>query len=113
MSSPARLARPLLLPLVLLGALAGCKNRQTLGPADAYVLLAPLQPPQKSAAGFPIVDKMDIEKGSAVAVNRLLGDGFAVEMVRTVHLAKQLARGPGFGGSLAATCRPRRRCGRS
>jgi hypothetical protein len=98
MSSPARLARPLLLSLVLLGALAGCKNRQTLGPADAYVLLAPLQPPQKSPGGFPLVDKMDIDKGPAVAVNRLLGDGFAVEMVRTVHLAKQLARGPGFGG---------------
>jgi hypothetical protein len=104
MSTPARLARP---PLYLLagltslmmsGALGGCKNRQTLGPADAYMMLAPKQPMEKSPAGFPIVEKMDIDKGAAVAVNRLLGDGFAVEMVRTVHLAKQLARGPGFGG---------------
>ena len=98
MRSPARLTRPLWFLLVLSGALAGCKNRQTLGPADAYVLLAPEQPPSKSPAGFPIVDKMDLDKGAAVAINRLLSDGFAVEMVRTVHLAKQLARGPGFGG---------------
>ena len=73
-----------------------CKNKQTLGPADAYVLLAPKQPPQKSPGGTPIVEKLDFDEGPAVAVNRLLGDGFAVEMVRTVHLAKQLARGPGF-----------------
>jgi hypothetical protein len=92
-------ARPTLwLLALLLGALAACKNKQTLGPADAYVLLDPKQPPQKSPGGFPIVEKMDLDKGTAVAVTRLLADGFAVEMVRTVHLAKQLARGPGFNG---------------
>ena len=83
-------ARPALLLLaLLLGALAACKNKSALGPADAYVLLAPKQPPQKSPAGNPIVEKMDLDKGTAVAVTRLLSDGFAVEMVRTVHLAKQ------------------------
>ena len=97
-SRPARPTLCLLASLTMLGALASCKNRQTLGPADAYVLLAPKQPPQKSPAGFPIVEKMDLDDGKAVAVTRLLGDGFAVEMVRTVHLAKQLVRGPGFGG---------------
>ncbi len=92
-------ARPTLwLLALLLGSLAGCKNKSTLGPADAYVLLAPKQPLQKSPAGNPIVEKLDVDEGTAVAVTRLLSDGFAVEMVRTVHLAKQLARGPGFNG---------------
>src|SRR5687768_16003838 len=77
---------------------AGCKGRQTLGPADAYVLLTPGSPPKKSPAGLMVVEKVDLDRGTAQTVSRLLSDGFAVEMVRTVHLAKQLVRGPGWGG---------------
>jgi hypothetical protein len=87
-------------PLLAAACLApgACKDRSALGPADAYVLLAPVQPPARSKGGLPVVEKLDLDRGTAVTVARLLGDGFAVEMVRTVHLAKQLARGPGVAG---------------
>lgn len=82
------------LALVAPLAVAACKGQQTLGPADAYVLLGPKAPPSKSPGGLPVVDKLDLDKGTAMTVSRLLADGFAVEMVRTVHLAKQLVRAP-------------------
>ncbi len=70
-----------------------------LGAADSYLLLAPVAPPARSApAGLPVLDRLDPDSDDARLLTRLFADGFAAEMVRTVHLAKQLVRNGTLAG---------------
>jgi hypothetical protein len=78
---------------------AGCGGGAPLGAADSYLLLAPVTPPARSAtAGLPVVDELDPESGDARLLTQLFASGFASEMVRTVHLAKQLVRNGTLAG---------------
>lgn len=76
--------------LVCLAAL-GC-GKTDLGPAESHLILAPVSPAKKSSSGLPVVEQLDIKRDPALAVARLTADGFAMEMVRSVYLAKQLVR---------------------
>jgi hypothetical protein len=75
-------------------AAAGCSGGETpLGAADAYLLFAPVEPAARSApGGLPVVDRLEPDGAAGQLLNKLFADGFAAEMVRTVHLAKQLVR---------------------
>ncbi len=61
-----------------------------LGPADSYLLLAPTG--EKSPAGLPVVRPIEINDERVLPLVRLLEDGFATEVLRTLYLAKQLVR---------------------
>jgi hypothetical protein len=90
----------LLLPVAAFGLLAACAptGEGTLGPPDGYLLFG-LDSPAPSAAGrFPTVRKLPLDEGVALELGRLFADGFGAEMVRTVHLAKQLVRNGIFDG---------------
>lgn len=88
-----------LLGLSLLAA-AGCGGSETpLGAADSYLLYAPVGPPAgPSPGGFPLVETLDPDGAPGLLLARLFADGFAAEMIRTVHLAKQLVRNGAPGG---------------
>lgn len=76
--------------------LVACKPgpEHPLGPPDSYLLLAPVPPAKGRGTGdVPLVSRLDEADPAAMAVERLLADGFASEMVRTVYLAKEFARG--------------------
>ena len=88
----ARLVRLAALLTLLSGTVSCSEGEEGLGPAEAYVLLRPVSPPEKSAGGLPVVEKLDLREEPATTVAQLIGDGFAAEMVRSVHLAKQLVR---------------------
>jgi hypothetical protein len=60
-----------------------------LGPAESFLLLAPV------AHTGALVRPMELGSEPALTLGRVLNDGFASEMVRTVHLAKQLVRRSG------------------
>jgi hypothetical protein len=80
---------------------AGCAGPEApLGPADSYLLLAPVAAGTQSTGGLPVVDRLDDDGPAAMVLNKLFAEGFAAELMRTVHLAKQLVRyqGPGGGG---------------
>jgi hypothetical protein len=78
---------------------SGCAGADgALGPADSYLLFAPVAPGSQSPGGWPVVDRLDPDGPAAMVLNKLFADGFAAELLRTVHLAKQLVRFEGRGG---------------
>src|SRR5687767_6532098 len=93
--------RARLLPLasLLTLTLVSCnEGEEGLGRAEAYLLLRPVTPAEKSPGGLPVVEKLDVRQEPATTVAQLIGDGFGAEMVRSVHLAKQLVRTAEVGG---------------
>jgi hypothetical protein len=86
--------------LALAAVAAGCGGGDApLGAADSYLLFAPVAPSARSApGGFPVVDTLPGESSEARLLAKLFAEGFAAEMVRTVHLAKQLVRNGTPGG---------------
>jgi hypothetical protein len=71
--------------LVLIAA--GCRGNGELGPAESYRLFAP-----SGGGGELVVRALPLDAEPALTLGRVLNDGFAAEMVRTVHLAKQWVR---------------------
>lgn len=61
-----------------------------LGAPDSYTLLAPAG--GGASGGLLVAHRLDIKDESVQPLPRLLEDGFASEMLRTVYLAKQLLR---------------------
>jgi hypothetical protein len=88
------------LALALVGPMltGGCGD-DSLGPPESYVLLGPVDPPKQSApGGYPVVQKLERADPAAQAIERQFADGYAAEMVQTVHLVKQLVRNGAPGG---------------
>jgi hypothetical protein len=67
-----------------------------LGPPDSYVLLGPGK--EAATPGPPVLHPLSLDDPAAQPAVRLLSDGFAAEMLRTVYLAKQLVRDGALGG---------------
>jgi hypothetical protein len=97
-SSSGRLPGRLFVAALLVAA--GCGGGDApLGAADSYLLFAPVSPPARSTpGGLPVVDALDAESPNARVLARLFADGFAAEMVRSVHVAKQLVRNGTLAG---------------
>src|SRR5262245_23516636 len=94
-TSSSRLARMGRLAGAGFLAAVGCGGAATpLGPPDSYLLYAPVAPSAHSESGnFPVVDDLDPQNSpEGLLLTRLFADGFTGEMVRSVHLAKQLVR---------------------
>jgi hypothetical protein len=92
--------------VVIIAALVfvACRGEgDRLGPLESYQLLVPSQ--QKGGdgeSGAPLrVQALALGEEPALSLGRVLGDGFGGEVVRTVHLAKQLVRHLGAGGAAA------------
>ena len=81
----------LALALALVGVGGACK-KGALGPVDSYLLLVPAEPAETSAAGLPVMERLPADRVPAPALHSVFAEGFASEMVRTVHLAKRLVR---------------------
>ena len=82
-----------------LAPLLACRGEgDSLGRLESYLLLAPQGPP--SVQGVQVRRRIHrcwctplaVGEEPALTLGRVLNDGFASEMVRTVHLAKQLVR---------------------
>jgi hypothetical protein len=74
--------------LVFALVLVACRGGgEALGPLESYQLLAPAGP-----GAPPLVHALPVGDEPALTLGRVLNDGFGGEMVRTVHLAKQLVR---------------------
>jgi len=73
-------------------AWAGCRidPDKPLGPADSYMLFAPVA--GKMDGALPVVRRLDIKDEAVQPLPWLLESTFAFEMVRTVYLAKQFVR---------------------
>src|SRR5688572_8411914 len=67
------------------------------GPADSYTLFTPA-PDSASPGRGPVVRRLDEGDALVQPLAKLLADGFAAEMVRTVYLVKQLLRDGQPGG---------------
>jgi hypothetical protein len=77
---------------------AACRGGgDSLGPLESYQLLAPVG----HAQGPQVVHPLPLGEEPALSLGRVLNDGFGGEMVRTVHLAKQLVRRLGAGAGAA------------
>lgn len=61
-----------------------------IGAPDSYTLLAPVT--GAASGALTVVRRLDIKDESVQPLPRLLEDGFASEMLRTVYLTKQLIR---------------------
>jgi hypothetical protein len=81
-------------------AAAGCGGSETpLGAPDSYLLYAPSAgSPPPGPGGLPVVDRLDADEGTGLLLTRMFSNGFAAEMVRSVHLAKQLVRNGTLAG---------------
>jgi hypothetical protein len=75
-----------------LGTLSGCRRGADLGPLESFLLLAPTDKAPAATDKAPVVHSMPLDQEPALTLGRVLNDGFASEMLRTVHLAKQLVR---------------------
>ena len=73
-------------------ALAGCRAdpNKPLGPADSYILFAPVA--GKLEGGLPVMRRLDIKDESVQPLPQLLESSFAFEMLRTAYLTKQFVR---------------------
>jgi len=73
-------------------AAGGCRSDpdKPLGPADSYVLFAPVA--EKLEGAFPVVRRLDIKDQAVQPLPQLLESSFAFEMLRTAYLAKQFVR---------------------
>jgi hypothetical protein len=81
----------LLSGLAVLSAGGACSDpNKPVGPADSYVLFAPVS--GKMEGVLPVVRRLDIKDEAVQPLPRLLESTFAFEMVRTAYLAKQFVR---------------------
>jgi hypothetical protein len=80
-------------------AVAGCGGEGSLGPPDSFLLLAATG--DTAGAGLPVLRRLEHSAAEAGPAARLLADGFAAEMLRTVYLVKQLVRDGQPGGKPA------------
>ena len=73
-------------------AIGGCRSDpdKPLGPADSYVLFAPVA--GKSDSALPVVRRLNIRDEAVQPLPQLLESSFAFEMLRTSYLAKQFVR---------------------
>ena len=73
-------------------AWGGCRSdaNKPLGPADSYILFAPVA--GKADGAFPVVRRLDIDDESVKPIPYLLEASFPFEMVRTTYLVKQFVR---------------------
>jgi hypothetical protein len=73
-------------------ATGGCRSDpdKPLGPADSYILFAPVA--GKSDGALPIVHRLSIKDQAVQPLPGLLESSFPFEMVRTSYLAKQFVR---------------------
>jgi hypothetical protein len=89
------------LALLTVALASGCRRgpNAELGPAESFLLLAPTA--KSTAAEAPagmVMHRLALDQEPALTLVRILNDGFASEMLRTVHIAKQLVRqGPARG----------------
>jgi hypothetical protein len=74
-------------------ALAACKSNadKALAPPDSYLLFAPAEGAGQGATLLP-VRRADLKSDAVQPIPKLLENGFASEMLRTVYLAKQFLR---------------------
>jgi hypothetical protein len=88
------MSRPSFLFAVCLAGMTagGCHSdpNKPLGPADSYVLFAPVA--GKLDGALPVVRRLGIKDEAVQPLPRLLESSFAFEMVRTAYLAKQFVR---------------------
>jgi hypothetical protein len=88
--------------VAVLAAAGGCRRDAELGPADSFLLYAPVPAEGggagRSAAGLPVVEALAPDDPRAQPVFQQLGVGFASEVLRTDYLAKQLVRDADVGG---------------
>ncbi len=102
---PRRLVAVLpVLASALAAALGGCHRDATLGPADSFLVFAPLErgaepsSPTNVGASVPVVTTVAPDDPRAEPLYRQFGLGFAGEVLRTDYLAKQLVREAAVGG---------------
>ena len=92
----------LALALTALAALAGCRKAAELGPADSFLILAPVRDsagsPVRSAGGLDVMESVDPTDPRAQPLHKELVLGFAAEVLRTDYLAKQFVREADVGG---------------
>ena len=83
--------------LVLAAPLSACRDKDTsLGPPESYRLLTLADASKRKVPGGPpLVRPLPLDQEPGLTLGRALNDGFAAEMVRIVHLAKQLVRSGG------------------
>jgi hypothetical protein len=90
------------LTLAGLAALGGCRKAAELGPADSFLILAPVRDaagsPVRSASGLDVMESVDPTDPRAEPLHKELALGFAAEVLRTDYLAKQLVREAQAGG---------------
>jgi hypothetical protein len=67
-----------------------CDVNKPLGPADSYILFAPVA--GKGDGTLPVVRRLDISDESVKPIPYLLEASFPFEMVRTTYLVKQFVR---------------------
>ena len=73
-------------------ATSGCRSDpdKPLGPADSYILFAPVA--GKLAGTLPVVRRLNIRDEAVQPLPEMLESSFAFEMLRTSYLAKQFVR---------------------
>jgi hypothetical protein len=107
MKRPRRFARARLLAAAgVLAACAtpviGCHQETTLGPADSFLLFAPVEEPagtpRKTPSGLPVVAPVPLDDARALPLEKQFSAGFLGEVLRTDYLAKQLIRDAVVGG---------------
>lgn len=71
---------------------SGCRNKdaERLGPPEAYVLLAPTE--GKTKANLPVMARLEIDDPRVEPLVKILENGFAAELLRTVYLVKGFLR---------------------
>jgi hypothetical protein len=76
--------------------LGGCRGDAGLGPADSFIVYAPVHDaaggPVRSPGGFELVEAVAPDDPRAEPLYKQLAIGFPAEVLRTDYLAKQLVR---------------------
>ncbi len=84
------------------GALGGCRRSAALGPADSFLIVAPVRDASgataRSPTGLDVVELVEPNDPRAEPLHKALALGFAAEALRTDYLAKQLVREAQAGG---------------
>jgi len=78
------------LAVLVLGGGCRADANKSLGPADSYVLFAPVA--GKADGALPVVRRLEISNQSVQRIPYLLEASFPFEMVRTTYLVKQFVR---------------------
>jgi hypothetical protein len=88
--------------LAALAAVSACRKAADLGPADSFLILAPVRDAVgtvvKSPGGLDVMESVEPNDPRAEPVHKELQLGFAAEALRTDYLAKQLVREAEVGG---------------